>query len=71
MPLLLKDMTFCHLGNKTYIDGLVNFEKMHMIGQTLRHLRYARSQRLNIEHPHPQTASKAASHNDAVADYIR
>ncbi|OQR78399.1 rap guanine nucleotide exchange factor 4-like, partial [Tropilaelaps mercedesae] len=71
MPLLLKDMTFCHLGNKTYIDGLVNFEKMHMIGQTLRHLRYARSQRLTIEHPHPQAASKSANHNDAVADYIR
>ncbi|KAK8761746.1 hypothetical protein V5799_026986 [Amblyomma americanum] len=28
MPLLLKDMTFCHEGNKTFIDGLVNFEKM-------------------------------------------
>ncbi|XP_022704509.1 rap guanine nucleotide exchange factor 4-like isoform X1 [Varroa jacobsoni] len=71
MPLLLKDMTFCHLGNKTYIDGLVNFEKMHMIGQTLRHLRYARSQRLGIEHPHPQAASKTANHNDVVADYVR
>ena len=29
MPLLLKDITFAHEGNKTYIEqGLVNFEKM-------------------------------------------
>uniref|UniRef100_A0A8C1PMZ4 Rap guanine nucleotide exchange factor 4 n=1 Tax=Cyprinus carpio TaxID=7962 RepID=A0A8C1PMZ4_CYPCA len=28
MPLLIKDMTFTHEGNKTFIDGLVNFEKM-------------------------------------------
>uniref|UniRef100_A0A8C5GHG8 Rap guanine nucleotide exchange factor 4-like n=1 Tax=Gouania willdenowi TaxID=441366 RepID=A0A8C5GHG8_GOUWI len=28
MPLLLKDMTFTHEGNKTYIDNMVNFEKM-------------------------------------------
>ena len=24
-------MTFTHEGNKTYLDGLVNFEKMHML----------------------------------------
>ena len=29
MPLLLKDLTFTHEGNKTYLlEGLVNFEKM-------------------------------------------
>uniref|UniRef100_A0A8C9Z4J3 Rap guanine nucleotide exchange factor 4 n=1 Tax=Sander lucioperca TaxID=283035 RepID=A0A8C9Z4J3_SANLU len=28
MPLLIKDMTFTHEGNKTFIDYLVNFEKM-------------------------------------------
>lgn len=29
MPLLLKDMTFAHEGNKTYLEsGLINFEKM-------------------------------------------
>lgn len=28
MPLLMKDMTFTHEGNKTTNDGLVNFEKM-------------------------------------------
>uniref|UniRef100_A0A671YND8 Rap guanine nucleotide exchange factor 4 n=1 Tax=Sparus aurata TaxID=8175 RepID=A0A671YND8_SPAAU len=28
MPLLIKDMTFTHEGNKTCVDNLVNFEKM-------------------------------------------
>uniref|UniRef100_A0A8C7LJ42 Rap guanine nucleotide exchange factor 4b n=1 Tax=Oncorhynchus kisutch TaxID=8019 RepID=A0A8C7LJ42_ONCKI len=28
MPLLLKDMTFSHEGNKTFIDNMVNFEKI-------------------------------------------
>lgn len=28
VPLLLKDLTFTHEGNKTYFAGLVNFEKM-------------------------------------------
>lgn len=29
MPLFLKDMTFAHEGNKTYVEnGLINFEKM-------------------------------------------
>lgn len=46
MPLLLKDMTFAHEGNKTSIDGLVNFEKMHMMAQTLRTIRFCRSRHL-------------------------
>ncbi|XP_037562447.1 rap guanine nucleotide exchange factor 4 isoform X3 [Dermacentor silvarum] len=65
MPLLLKDITFCHEGNKTYIDGLVNFEKMHMIGQTLRSLRHSRSQRLNLEPPPPGKVQQD------VREYIR
>lgn len=46
MPLLLKDMTFAHEGNKTSLDGLVNFEKMHMMAQTMRTLRFCRSRSL-------------------------
>lgn len=46
MPLLLKDMTFAHEGNKTSLDGLVNFEKMHMMAQTMRTIRYCRSRHL-------------------------
>lgn len=46
MPLLLKDMTFAHEGNKTSLEGLVNFEKMHMMAQTMRTLRFCRSRHL-------------------------
>lgn len=46
MPLLLKDMTFAHEGNKTSLDGLVNFEKMHMMAQTMRTIRLCRSRHL-------------------------
>uniref|UniRef100_A0A672JIS9 Rap guanine nucleotide exchange factor 4 n=1 Tax=Salarias fasciatus TaxID=181472 RepID=A0A672JIS9_SALFA len=44
MPLLIKDMTFTHEGNKTFIDNLVNFEKMRMIANTVKIVRYCRSQ---------------------------
>uniref|UniRef100_A0A3B3HWZ8 Rap guanine nucleotide exchange factor 4 n=1 Tax=Oryzias latipes TaxID=8090 RepID=A0A3B3HWZ8_ORYLA len=44
MPLLIKDMTFTHEGNKTFIDNLVNFEKMRMIAKTVKIVRYCRSQ---------------------------
>ncbi|XP_041494718.1 rap guanine nucleotide exchange factor 5 isoform X2 [Microtus oregoni] len=30
MPLLLKDVTFIHEGNKTFLDNLVNFEKLEV-----------------------------------------
>ncbi|VBB28110.1 unnamed protein product [Acanthocheilonema viteae] len=39
IPLLLKDLTFTHEGNKTYFAGLINFEKMHMIANVLRSFR--------------------------------
>uniref|UniRef100_A0A4W4FVZ3 Rap guanine nucleotide exchange factor (GEF) 5a n=1 Tax=Electrophorus electricus TaxID=8005 RepID=A0A4W4FVZ3_ELEEL len=39
LPLLLKDITFIHEGNKTFLDNLVNFEKMHMIADTVRIVR--------------------------------
>ncbi|KAG8573256.1 hypothetical protein GDO81_012336 [Engystomops pustulosus] len=43
MPLLLKDVTFIHEGNKTFLDNLVNFEKLHMIADTVRSLRHCRN----------------------------
>lgn len=50
MPLFLKDMTFAHEGNKTYLEnGLINFEKMQMIAQTLRTIRYCKSRPLKLE----------------------
>ncbi|KAL1138122.1 hypothetical protein AAG570_009814 [Ranatra chinensis] len=62
MPLLLKDMTFIHEGNKTSIDGLVNFEKMHMLAQTLRTLRYCRSRRLVLDPPTPKNESEVKAY---------
>ncbi|KAF7661511.1 hypothetical protein LDENG_00258910, partial [Lucifuga dentata] len=47
MPLLLKDMTFTHEGNKTFIDNMVNFEKMRIIANTIRQVRHCRSQQFN------------------------
>ncbi|XP_051252409.1 rap guanine nucleotide exchange factor 4-like isoform X2 [Dicentrarchus labrax] len=47
MPLLLKDMTFTHEGNKTFIDNMVNFEKMRIIANTIRQVRHCRSQPFN------------------------
>ncbi|KAM9722926.1 rap guanine nucleotide exchange factor 5b isoform 3-T3 [Menidia menidia] len=39
LPLLLKDITFIHEGNKTFQDNLVNFEKLHMIADMERLIR--------------------------------
>ncbi|XP_075877229.1 rap guanine nucleotide exchange factor 4-like [Nelusetta ayraudi] len=47
MPLLLKDMTFTHEGNKTFVDNMVNFEKMRIIANTIRQVRHCRSQAFN------------------------
>uniref|UniRef100_A0A3Q0SXC3 Rap guanine nucleotide exchange factor 4b n=1 Tax=Amphilophus citrinellus TaxID=61819 RepID=A0A3Q0SXC3_AMPCI len=47
VPLLLKDMTFTHEGNKTFIDSMVNFEKMRIIANTIRQVRHCRSQPFN------------------------
>ncbi|TRY58773.1 hypothetical protein DNTS_034609 [Danionella cerebrum] len=43
LPLLLKDITFIHEGNKTFLDNLVNFDKLHMIADTVRILRQCRT----------------------------
>ncbi|XP_053907519.1 rap guanine nucleotide exchange factor 3 isoform X2 [Cuculus canorus] len=43
VPLLLKDMTFIHEGNRTLAENLINFEKMHMMAKTMRVLQHCRS----------------------------
>ncbi|XP_076858904.1 rap guanine nucleotide exchange factor 4 isoform X3 [Brachyhypopomus gauderio] len=65
MPLLIKDMTFTHEGNKTFIDSLVNFEKMRMIANTVRIMRYCRSQPFNFEAP------QATKNHQDVRSYVR
>ncbi|KAE8580909.1 hypothetical protein XENTR_v10024591 [Xenopus tropicalis] len=64
-PLLIKDMTFTHEGNKTFIDNLVNFEKMRMIANTLRTIRYCRSVPFNPD------ASLAGKNHQDVRNYVR
>ncbi|KAJ8309151.1 hypothetical protein KUTeg_014025 [Tegillarca granosa] len=62
---LFFNLTFTHEGNKTYFDGLVNFEKMHMIAQTMKTVRFCRSQSLDIERPNTVKSSSE------VVEYIR
>ncbi|KAM4698427.1 rap guanine nucleotide exchange factor 4 isoform 2-T2 [Rhinophrynus dorsalis] len=64
-PLLIKDMTFTHEGNKTFIDNLINFEKMRMIANTVRTLRYCRSLPFNPE------VSLANKNHQEVRNYVR
>ncbi|XP_043939801.1 rap guanine nucleotide exchange factor 3 [Protopterus annectens] len=44
LPLLLKDMTFIQVGNKTYVDNLINFDKMRMIATSVRQVQHCRRQ---------------------------
>ena len=37
-PVVKKDLTFIHLANDTYVDDLVNFEKLRMIAKEVRGL---------------------------------
>ncbi|XP_041940145.1 rap guanine nucleotide exchange factor 4 isoform X2 [Alosa sapidissima] len=64
MPLLIKDMTFTHEGNKTYTDSLVNFEKMRMIANTVRIVRYCRSQPFSLD------ASQVNKNHQDVRGYV-
>uniref|UniRef100_A0A6Q2ZHZ5 Rap guanine nucleotide exchange factor 4 n=1 Tax=Esox lucius TaxID=8010 RepID=A0A6Q2ZHZ5_ESOLU len=63
MPLLIKDMTFTHDGNKTFTDSLVNFEKMRMIANTVRIVRYCRSL--------PFKPSQTSKNHPDVRSYVR
>ncbi|CAF1262174.1 unnamed protein product [Adineta ricciae] len=66
MPLLLKDLTFTHEGNKTYlIEGLVNFEKMRMLSHTMRTLKICRSQTLQLQVP------QGAKNLSEIQEYVR
>uniref|UniRef100_A0A3P8UX31 Rap guanine nucleotide exchange factor 5-like n=1 Tax=Cynoglossus semilaevis TaxID=244447 RepID=A0A3P8UX31_CYNSE len=57
LPLLLKDITFIHEGNKTFHDNLVNFEKLHMIADTVRLIRQCQTDPMGLylqsPSPHP------------------
>ncbi|XP_072343502.1 rap guanine nucleotide exchange factor-like 1 [Scyliorhinus torazame] len=64
VPLLLKDMTFIHEGNKTILNQLVNFEKMHMVANAVRTMRRYRSTPL-------KPASESAANHIEIKAYVR
>ncbi|CAI2347462.1 unnamed protein product [Caenorhabditis sp. 36 PRJEB53466] len=43
VPLILKDLMFIHQGNKSFYNGLVNFEKMHMFAKIFRSFRHCKT----------------------------
>ncbi|KAH1176566.1 hypothetical protein KIL84_021300 [Mauremys mutica] len=43
VPLLLKDMTFIHEGNRTLAENLINFEKMRMMAKAVRIIHHCQS----------------------------
>ncbi|KAK3571849.1 hypothetical protein QTP86_020455 [Hemibagrus guttatus] len=43
LPLLLKDITFIHEGNKTFLDNLVNFEKLRMMADMVRVIKHCQT----------------------------
>ncbi|KAK0418615.1 hypothetical protein QR680_013671 [Steinernema hermaphroditum] len=72
VPLLLKDLTFTHEGNKTYFTGLVNFEKMHMIANILRSFRNCKSKTVDTTiHPKKVYDTQTLIKNFRVIDNQR
>ncbi|CAK6960504.1 rap guanine nucleotide exchange factor 5-like isoform X1 [Scomber scombrus] len=65
LPLLLKDITFIHEGNKTFHDNLVNFEKLHMIADTVRLIRQCQK-----DHMGNGITQKSSSEVRAYIDYL-
>ncbi|XP_029308058.1 rap guanine nucleotide exchange factor 5-like [Cottoperca gobio] len=64
-PLLLKDITFIHEGNKTFHDNLVNFEKLHMLADTVRLIRQCQK-----DHMGNGITQKSSSEVRAYIDYL-
>ncbi|KAJ8025008.1 Rap guanine nucleotide exchange factor 4 [Holothuria leucospilota] len=65
MPLLLKDLTFIHDGNKNYFDGLVNFEKMHLIASSIRLMKFSRSE------PYSPDSGALVKNIQEIKQYVR
>ncbi|XP_051922285.1 rap guanine nucleotide exchange factor 5-like isoform X2 [Hippocampus zosterae] len=63
LPLLLKDITFIHEGNRTFHDNLVNFEKLHMIADTVRLIRQCQKDHLANDMS-PKTSADVRAYMD-------
>lgn len=65
LPLLLKDITFIHEGNKTFHDNLVNFEKLHMIAEAVRIIRQCQNDIMGND-----MTQKSSSEVRAYVDFL-
>ncbi|XP_070185969.1 rap guanine nucleotide exchange factor 2-like isoform X2 [Littorina saxatilis] len=60
-PVVKKDLTFIHLGNDSYVDRLVNFEKLRMIAKEIRHSNNMCSARYDVSNMLLNTQSQFGS----------
>lgn len=65
MPLVVKDMYFLHEANDTFVEGLVNFEKMKLVASKVRVLNGFRSGVLSAD------VRLLANRNPSLQLYIR
>ena len=65
MPLVTKDAYFLHIGNETYVDDLINFEKMRLVASSVRGLNKFKAGSL------PQELKLTAHKNPTLQQYIR
>ncbi|KAI5618280.1 rap guanine nucleotide exchange factor 5 [Silurus asotus] len=65
LPLLLKDITFIHEGNKTFLDNLVNFEKLHMMADMVRVIRHCQT-----DHMGNMLTQKESAEVKAYTNYL-
>ncbi|KHJ49111.1 hypothetical protein D918_00229 [Trichuris suis] len=64
----LSDLLFIHEGNKTSFEGMVNFEKMHMMAHTLRNLRAYKAHAPAIDASKVSPEAQHLVHNFRVID---
>ncbi|XP_046703161.1 rap guanine nucleotide exchange factor 5-like [Silurus meridionalis] len=65
LPLLLKDITFIHEGNKTFLDNLVNFEKLRMMADMVRVIRHCQT-----DHMGNMLTQKESAEVKAYTNYL-
>ncbi len=65
MPLVTKDAYFLNIGNETFIDGLVNFEKMRLVANSVQTLNRCKTGVMSAD------VKTLSNKNPALQQYIR
>lgn len=65
MPLVSKDAYFLNVANETFVDKLVNFEKMRLVASSVRALTTYRTASISAE------AKMLANKNPSLQQYFR